>query len=141
MIGILYSIEYIEERFPWAVQKYKDKNGEFTKAFYGISVNEASKNFLFGYFHTIEGPFYIYNSSVDQYEKYYKIKDSVYNGVLIPEVLFEHFFEEESVPVKEEKRSHKVTVRRVTNDHDCFCYLAKKYGYNFSKPAPLPRRN
>lgn len=140
MIGLLYSIEYIEEHFPWAVQKYEDKNGEFAKAFCGISVNEASKNFLWGYFHTIEGPFYIYNSSVDHYEKYYKIKDSVYNGALIPEVLFKEFYEEEPVPVKEEKKSHKVTVRKVSNDHDYFCYLAKKYGYNLSKPAPLPRR-
>lgn len=114
MIGLLYSIEYIEEHFPWALQKYEDKNGEFAKAFYGISVNEASKNFLLGYFHTIEGPFYIYNSSLDQYEKYYKIKDSVYNGILIPEVFFEHFYEEEPVPVKAEKKSHKVTVRKVT---------------------------
>lgn len=57
MIGILYNAFYIEKYFPWAVQKYKDKNGEPAKALYGITVNEASKNFLWGYFHTIEGPF------------------------------------------------------------------------------------
>lgn len=114
MIGKFYSIKYIEEHFPWAIQKYEDKNGEFAKAFYGISVNEASKNFLLGYFHTIEGPFYIYNGSLDHYEKYYKIKDPVYNGVLIPEVFFERFYEEELVPVKAEKKSHKATIRKVT---------------------------
>ena len=148
MIGILYNAFYIEKYFPWAVQKYKDKNGEPAKALYGITVNEASKNFLWGYFHTIEGPFYVYNSSMNQYEKCYKIKDPAYNGALIPEAFFERIendytvaYEEESVPIKEEKKSHKVTVRKVTNDHDYFCYLAKKYGYNLSKPAPLPHRN
>lgn len=150
MIGILYSIGYIEEHFPWVVQKYKDNNREPAKALCGIPVNEASKNFLWGCLHTIEGPIYIYNSSLDQYEKCYKIKDPAYNGALIPEAFFERIendsatiiaYEEEPVPVKEEKKSHKVTVRKVTNDHDYFCYLAKKYGYNLSKPAPLPRRN
>lgn len=148
MIGILYNAFYIENYLSWAVQKYKDNNGEPAKALCGIPVNEASKNFLWGCLHTIEGPIYIYNSSLDQYEKCYKIKDSSYNGALIPEAFFERIendytvaYEEESVPAKEEKKSHKVTVRKVTNDHDYFCYLAKKYGYNLSKPAPLPRRN
>lgn len=149
MIGILYNALYIEKYLPWAVQKYKDKDGESAKALYGITVNESSKNFLWGCLHTIKGPFYIYNSSLDQYEKCYRIEGPAYNGVLIPEVFFERIendsatiiaYEEESVPVKEEKKSHKVTVRKVTNDHDYFCYLAKKYGYNLSKPAPLPRR-
>lgn len=148
MKGILYSAEYIEEHFPWAVQKYKDKNGEPAKALYGITVNASSCNSLWGCAHTVEGPIYIYNSSLDQYEKCYKIKDPSYNGALIPEAFFERIendytvaYKKESVPVKEEKKSHKVTVRKVTNDHDYFCYLAKKYGYNLSKPAPLPRRN
>lgn len=148
MIGILYNAFYIENYLSWAVQKYKDNNGEPAKALCGIPVNEASKNFLWGCLHTIEGPIYIYNSSLDQYEKCYKIKDPSYNGVLIPEAFFERIennytvaYEEESVPAKEEKKSHKVTVRKVTNDHDYFCYLAKKYGYNLSKPAHLPRRN
>ena len=148
MIGILYNAFYIEKYFPWAVQKYKDNNGEPAKALCGIPVNEASKNFLWGCLHTIEGPIYIYNSSLDQYEKCYKIKDSSYNGALIPEAFFERIendytvaYEEESVSAKEEKKSHKVTVRKVTNDHDYFCYLAKKYGYNLSKLAPWPRRN
>lgn len=148
MIGILYNAFYIESYLSQTVQKYKDNNGEPAKALCGIPVNEASKNFLWGCLHTIEGPIYIYNSSLDQYEKCYKIKDSSYNGALIPEAFFERIendytvaYEEESVPAKEEKKSHKVTVRKVTNDHDYFCYLAKKYGYNLSKPAPLPRRN
>ena len=73
-----------------------------------------------------------------------------FDGAIIPAEFFERIeydsatvitYEEEPVPAKEEKKSHKVTVRKVSNDHDNFCYLAKKYGYNFSKPAPLPRRN
>lgn len=123
MIGKIYNIKYIEENFPRDVQKYKDKNGESAKALYGITVNESSKNFLWGCLHTIKGPFYIYNSSLDQYEKCYRIEGPAYNGVLIPEVFFERIendsatiiaYEEESVPVKEEKKSHKVTVRKVT---------------------------
>lgn len=148
MIGILYNAFYIEKYLPWAVQKYKDNNGEAAKALYGIPVNEASENFLWGCLHTIEGPVYVYNSSMKQYEKCYKIKDPAYNGALIPEAFFERIendytvaYEEESVPVKEEKKSHKVTVRKVTNDHNYFFYLAKKYGYNLSKLASLPRRN
>lgn len=149
MIGKLYNVEYIEGNFPRDVQKYKNKDGEHAKAIYGITVNEASKNFLWGCLHAIKGPFYIYNSSLDQYEECYRIEGPAYNGVLIPEVFFERIeddsatiiaYEEESIPVKEEKKSHKVTVRKVTNDHDYFCYLAKKYGYNLSKLAPLPRR-
>lgn len=71
-------------------------------------------------------------------------------GAIVPAEFFERIendsstiisYEEESVPIKEEKKSHKVTVHKVTNDHDYFCYLAKKYGYNLSKPAHLPRRN
>ena len=46
MIGKLYSIKYIEEHFPWAVQKYKDKDGYPAEALYGIPVNEASKIFF-----------------------------------------------------------------------------------------------
>ena len=84
-----------------------------------------------------------------KYKECYVIKGPVFDGAILPAEFFERIeydsatiiaYEEESVPVKEEKKSHKVTVRKVTNDHDCFCYLAKKYGYNLSKPAPLPRR-
>ena len=121
MIGILHNAFYIEKYLPWAVQKYKDNNGEPAKALYGIPVNEASENFLWGCLHTIEGPFYVYNSSMNQYEKCYKIKDPAYNGALIPEAFFERIendytvaYKEESVPVKEEKKSHKVTVCKVT---------------------------
>lgn len=147
MIGILYNTFYIEKYLPWAVQKYKDNNGEPAKALYGIPVNEASKNFLWGCLHTIEGP--VYNNSMGKYKECYVIKGPAFDGVILPAEFFERIeydsatiiaYEEESIPVKEEKKSHKVTVRKVTNDHDYFCYLAKKYGYNLSKPAPLPRR-
>ena len=146
MIGILYNAFYIEKYFPWAVQKYKDKDGEPTKALYGIPVNEASNNFLWGCFHTIEGP--VYNNSMGKYKECYVIKGPAFDGVILPAEFFERIeydsatvinYKEEST--KEEKKVHKVTVRKVTNDHDYFCYLAKKYGYNLSKPAPLPRRN
>lgn len=146
MIGILYSIGYIEEHFPWAVQKYKDKDGEPTKALYGIPVNASSCNSLWGCAHTIEGP--VCSNFMGQYKECYVIKGPAFNGAIIPADFFERVendsatvinYKEEST--KEEKKVHKVTVRKVTNDHDYFCYLAKKYGYNLSKPAPLPRRN
>lgn len=148
MIGILYNTFYIEKYLPWAIQKYKDNNGEPAKALYGIPVNEASKNFLWGCLHTIEGP--VYNNSMGKYKECYVIKGPVFDGAILPAEFFECIeydsatiiaYEEEPVPVKVKKKSHKVTVRKVTNDHDYFCYLAKKYGYNLSKPAPLPRRN
>lgn len=148
MIGILHNSLYIEKYFPWAVQKYKDKDGYPAEALYGIPVNEASKNFLWGCLHTIEGP--VYSNSMYKYKECYVIKGPAFDGAIIPAEFFERIeydsatviaYEEEPVPTKEEKKSHKVTVRKVTNDHDYFCYLAKKYGYNLSKPAPLPRRN
>lgn len=43
MIGILSNSLYIEKYFPWAVQKYKDKNGDSATSLYGIPVDEASK--------------------------------------------------------------------------------------------------
>lgn len=147
MIGILHNSLYIEKYFPWAVQKYKDKDGYPAEALYGIPVNEASKNFLWGCLHTIEGP--VYSNSMYKYKECYVIKGPAFDGAIIPAEFFERIeydsatviaYEEEPVPTKEEKKSHKVTVRKVTNDHDYFCYLAKKYGYNLSKPAPLPRR-
>ena len=46
MIGILSNSLYIEKYFPWAVQKYKDKNGDSATSLYGIPVDETSKNFL-----------------------------------------------------------------------------------------------
>lgn len=146
MIGVLSNSLYIEKYFPWAVQKYQDKNGDPATTIYGIPVDEASKNFLWGCLHTIEGP--VYNNSMGQYKECYIIKGPAFNGAIIPADFFERVendaatvidYKEESIPVKEEKKSYKVTVRKVTNDHDYFCYLAKKYGYNFSKPAPLPR--
>lgn len=83
-----------------------------------------------------------------QYKECYVIKGPAFNGAIIPADFFERVENDSATvidykeePVKEEKKSHKVTVRKVTNDHDYFCYLAKKYGYNLSKPAPLPRRN
>lgn len=146
MIGILSNSLYIEKYFPWAVQKYKDKNGDSATSLYGIPVDEASKNFLWGCLHTIEGP--VYSNSMGQYKECYVIKDPAFNGAIIPADFFERVendsatvidYKEESA--KEEKKSHKVTIRKVTNDHDYFCYLAKKYGYNWSKSASLPRRN
>ena len=131
MIGILYNAFYIEKYFPWAVQKYKDKDGEPTKALYGIPVNESSCNSLWGCAHTVEGPVYS------------NFSGTLFEGAVLPKVFFNEIIES-PVPTstqEEEKKSHKVTVRKVTNDHDYFCYLAKKYGYNLSKPAPLPRRN
>lgn len=146
MIGILSNSPYIEKYFPWAVQKYKDKNGDSATSLYGIPVDEASKNFLWGCLHTIEGP--VYNNSMGKYKECYVIKGPAFNGAIIPADFFERVENDSATvidykeePAKEEKKSHKVTVRKVTNDHDYFCYLAKKYGYNLSKPAPLPRRN
>lgn len=146
MIGLLYNSFYIEKYFPWAVQKYKDKNGDSATSLYGIPVNEASKNFLWGCLHTIEGP--VYSNSMCQYKECYVIKGPAFDGAIIPAEFFEHVENDSATvidykeePTKEEKKSNKVAVRKVTNDHDYFCYLAKKYGYNLSKPAPLPRRN
>lgn len=146
MIGILSNSLYIEKYFPWAVQKYKDKNGDSATSLYGIPVDEASKNFLWGCLHTIEGP--VCNNFMGQYKECYVIKGPAFNGAIIPADFFERVENDSATvidykeePAKEEKKSHKVTVRKVTNDHDYFCYLAKKYGYNLSKPAPLPRRN
>lgn len=146
MIGILSNSLYIEKYFPWAVQKYKDKNGDSATSLYGIPVDEASKNFLWGCLHTIEGP--VCSNFMGQYKECYVIKGPAFNGAIIPADFFERVENDSATvidykeePVKEEKKSHKVTVRKVTNNHDYFCYLAKKYGYNLSKPAPLPRRN
>lgn len=146
MIGILSNSLYIEKYFPWAVQKYKDKNEDSATSLYGIPVDEASKNFLWGCLHTIEGP--VYNNFMGQYKECYVIKGPAFNGAIIPADFFKRIENDSATvidykeePAKEEKKSHKVTIRKVTNDHDYFCYLAKKYGYNFSKPAPLPRRN
>lgn len=126
-------------------QKYKDKNGDSATSLYGIPVDEASKNFLWGCLHTIEGP--VYNNSMGKYKECYVIKGPAFNGAIIPADFFERVENDSATvidykeePAKKEKKSHKVTVRKVTNDHDYFCYLAKKYGYNLSKPAPLPRR-
>lgn len=141
MIGILYNTFYIEKYLPWAVQKYKDNNGEPAKALYGIPVNEASKNFLWGCLHTIEGP--VYSNFSGTLNECYVIKSALFEGAVLPKLFFNEIIES-PVPASTQevkKKSHKVTVRKVTNDHDYFCYLAKKYGYNLSKPASLPRRN
>lgn len=146
MIGILSNALYIERYFPWAVQKYKDKNGDPATTLYGIPVDEASKNFLWGCLHTIEGP--VYNNSMGQYKECYVIKGPAFNGAIIPADFFERVendsatvidYKEEST--KEEKKVHKVTVRKVTNDHDYFCYLGRKcFGHDWFKPASLSRR-
>ena len=141
MIGILYNAFYIEKYFPWAVQKYKDKDGEPTKALYGIPVNESSCNSLWGCAHTVEGP--VYSNFSGTLNECYVIKSALFEGAVLPKLFFNEIIES-PVPTstqEEEKKSHKVTVRKVTNNHDYFCYLTKKYGYNLSKPAPLPRRN
>ena len=141
MIGILYNAFYIEKYFPWAVQKYKDENGEPAKALYGITVNASSCNSLWGCAHTVEGP--VYNTFSGTLNECYVIKSALFEGAVLPKSFFNEIVES-PVPTstqEEEKKSHKVTIRKVTNDHDYFCYLAKKYGYNLSKPAHLPRRN
>lgn len=134
MIGLLYSIEYIEEHFPRDVQKYKDKNGESAKALYGIPVDEASKNFLWGHLHTIEGP--VYSNSIGQYKECYVIKSPAFNGAIIPADFFERVendsatvigYEEESIPAKEEKKSHKVAVRKSTKEEKIHPLITKNF--------------
>ncbi len=142
MIGKLYSAKYIEEHFPWSVQKYEDQYGEPATSLFGILVNEFTKKFVFGNYHTIGGP--INGNPMSPYKGCYVMKTTFpqFKDIIVPAVFFECISDsEETISSKEEKKSHKVTVRKVTNDHDYFCYLAKKYGYNLSKPAPLPRRN
>lgn len=145
MIGKLYSAKYIEEHFPWSVQKYEDQYGEPATSLFGILVNEFTKKFVFGNYHTIGGP--INGNPMSPYKECYVMKTTFSQfkdkDIIVPAVFFECIKSnsEETLFPNEEKKFHKVTVRKVTNDHDYFCYLAKKYGYNLSKPAPLPRRN
>lgn len=141
MIGILSNSLYIEKHFPWAVQKYKDKNGDSATSLYGIPVNASSCNSLWGCTHTVEGP--VYSNFSGTLNECYVIKSALFEGAVLPKLFFNEIIES-PVPASTQevkKKSHKVTVRKVTNDHDYFCYLAKKYGYNLSKPASLPRRN
>lgn len=141
MIGILYNTFYIEKYFPWAVQKYKDKNGDSATSLYGIPVNASSCNSLWGCAHTVEGP--VYSNFSGTLNECYVIKSALFEGAVLPKLFFNEIIES-PVPASTQevkKKSHKVTVRKVTNDHDYFCYLTKKYGYNLSKPASLPRRN
>ena len=121
MIGILYNAFYIEKYFPWAVQKYKDKDGEPTKALYGIPVNASSCNSLWGCAHTVEGP--VYSNFSGTLNECYVIKSTLFEGAVLPKLFFNEIIESPVLTStqEEEKKSHKVTVRKVTNDHDCFC--------------------
>lgn len=114
MIGILYNTFYIEKYLPWAVQKYKDKDGEPAKALYGIPVNEASKNFLWGCLHTIEGP--VYSNFSGTLNECYVIKSTLFEGAVLPKLFFNEIIESPVLTStqEEEKKSHKVTVRKVT---------------------------
>lgn len=134
MIGKLYSIKYIEEHFPWAVQKYKDKDGYPAEALYGIPVNEASKNFLWGCLHTIEGP--VYSNSMYKYKECYVIKGPAFDGAIIPAEFFKRIeydsatviaYEEEPVPAKKEKKSHKVAVRKSTKEEKIHPLITKNF--------------
>lgn len=134
MIGVLSNSLYIEKYFPWAVQKYQDKNGDPATTIYGIPVDEASKNFLWGCLHTIEGP--VYNNSMGQYKECYIIKGPAFNGAIIPADFFERVendsatvivYKEESVPTKEEKKSHKVAVRKSTKEEKIHPLITKNF--------------
>lgn len=132
MIGVLSNSLYIEKYFPWAVQKYQDKNGDPATTIYGIPVDEASKNFLWGCLHTIEGP--VYNNSMGQHKECYIIKGPAFNGAIIPAVFFERIeydsatvidYREEST--KEEKKSHKVAVRKSTKKEKIHPLITKNF--------------
>ena len=132
MIGVLSNSLYIEKYFPWAVQKYKDKNGDLATALYGIPVDEASKNFLWGHLHTIEGP--VYSNSMGQYKECYVIKGPAFNGAIIPADFFERVendsatvidYREEST--KEKKKSHKVAVRKSTKEEKIHPLITKNF--------------
>ena len=132
MIGLLYNSFYIEKYFPWAVQKYKDKNGDSATSLYGIPVNEASKNFLWGCFHTIEGP--VYSNSMCQYKECYVIKGPAFDGAIIPAEFFEHVENDSATvidykeePTKEEKKSHKVAVRKSTKEKKIYPLITKNF--------------
>lgn len=121
MIGILYNAFYIEKYFPWAVQKYKDKDGEPTKALYGIPVNASSCNSLWGCAHTVEGP--VYSNFSGTLNECYVIKSALFEGAILPKPFFNEIIESPVLTStqEEEKKSHKVTIRKVTNDQDYFC--------------------
>ena len=132
MIGVLSNSLYIEKYFPWAVQKYQDKNGDPATTIYGIPVDEASKNFLWGCLHTIEGP--VYNNSMGQYKECYVIKGPAFNGAIIPVDFFERVeydsatiidYKEEST--KEDKKSHKVAVRKSTKEEKIHPLITKNF--------------
>lgn len=132
MIGVLSNSLYIEKYFPWAVQKYTDKNGDPATTLYGIPVDEASKNFLWGCLHTIEGP--VYNNSMGQYKECYVIKGLAFNGAIIPADFFERVeddsatiidYREEST--KEDKKSHKVTIRKSTKEEKIHPLITKNF--------------
>lgn len=114
MIGILYNAFYIEKYLPWAVQKYKDNNGEPAKALYGIPVNDSTRNSLWGCAHRIEGP--VYNNFSGTLKECYVIKSALFEGAILPKAFFNKIIES-PVPTftqEVEKKSHKVTVRKVT---------------------------
>lgn len=132
MIGVLSNSLYIEKYFPWSVQKYTDKNGDPATTLYGIPVDEASKNFLWGCLHTIEGP--VYNNSMGQYKECYVIKGPAFNGAIIPADFFERVeddsatiidYREEST--KEDKKSHKVAIRKSTKEEKIHPLITKNF--------------
>lgn len=132
MIGVLSNSLYIEKYFPWAVQKYTDKNGDPATTIYGIPVDEASKNFLWGCFHTIEGP--VYNNSMGQYKECYIIKGPAFNGAIIPADFFERVENDSATVIdykkestKEEKKSHKVAIRKSTKEEKIHPLITKNF--------------
>lgn len=116
MIGILYNAFYIEKYFPWAVQKYKDKDGEPTKALYGIPVNASSCNSLWGCAHTVEGP--VYSNFSGTLNECYVIKSALFEGAVLPKLFFNEIIESPVLTStqEEEKKSHKVTIHKLTKE-------------------------
>lgn len=116
MIGKLYSAKYIEEHFPWSVQKYEDQYGESATSLFGILVNEFTKKFVFENYHTIGGP--INGNPMSPYKGCYVMKTtfSQFKDIIVPAVFFECIKSnsEETIPPKEKKESHKVTIHKVT---------------------------
>ena len=111
MTGLLYDYNYIEENYPLFVQRYKDKDGESALSLGGILVNEMTKKFLWGCFCQIKGPIHsIPKTYYNGYNGYYIITGCVpqLEGTLIPACFFEKIYK------KEEKKSHNVTVRKLT---------------------------
>jgi hypothetical protein len=88
MIGKLYNAKYIEEHFPWSVQKYEDQYGEPATSIFGILVNEFTKKFVFGNYHIIGGP--INGNPMSPYKGCYVMKTtfSQFKDIIVPAVFF-----------------------------------------------------